>query len=85
MKLGIKIGDVVEVIKGKFSGQKSKIVSIDKKNDRVVLENLKKQKTKTKSLHGSFHVLSLKLVKAEQPKTEEPKAEEKKEAVVAAS
>ncbi len=76
MKLGIKIGDKVEVIKGKFAGQKSTIAKIDKRTKRIVLEDLKKQKVKTKKnetkeLHGSFHFLSLKVIRPEKPKVEE--------------
>lgn len=78
MKLGMKIGDTVEVVKGKFAGQKSKITKLDKRSGRVVLEKLKKEKTKAKELHGSFHASSLQLVKVEAPKKEDAKTEEVK-------
>jgi len=83
MKLGLKTGDTVEIIKGKYTGKKSKIVKIDKQRERVVLDGLKKSKVKTKKnetkeLHGSFHVTSLKLFK--EVKAAAPAAEEKTEA-----
>jgi len=90
MKLAIKIGDKVQVTKGTSYGKEAKVVEIDKKNNRYKLDSLKKSKSKGKGgkeLHGSFHVASLRLLKAEPPKKEEkpateaPAKEAKKEAV----
>jgi|APSaa5957512535_1039671.scaffolds.fasta_scaffold58072_4 ribosomal protein L24 len=83
MKLALKIGDEVTVVAGKFYGKNDKISFIDKKNNRVRLEKLKKVKakgSKGKDLHGTFHVASLKLVVKEAPKEEK-----KEEAPVAAA
>lgn len=66
MKLALKVGDQVQVTKGKFAGKEDTITAIDKKSNRVRLEKLKKSKAKKggKENHGTFHVLSLKPVKA---------------------
>lgn len=76
MKLAIKPGDKVRVIKGKLAGKEASIIAIDKKAKRVRLEGLKKKKVKTKKgkekeLHGTFHVSSLRIIKPEPPKEKE--------------
>lgn len=75
MKLEIRSGDKVQVIKGKFSGKEAKVLFIDKKTGRSRLEGLKKIQVKTKKgeskeLHGTFHLTSLKLLKQEPPKAD---------------
>ena len=63
MKLGIKVGDKVKVLTGKFAGKEDTVSSVDKKRNRIRLSNLKKSKAKDgKQNHGTFHVLSLKPV-----------------------
>lgn len=68
MKIALKVGDKVRVLAGKFTGKEDVVSFIDKKNGRVRLETLKKQKVKTKKgtkdLHGTFHLTSLKSLKA---------------------
>lgn len=64
MKLTMKVGDKVKVLKGKLAGKEANVVAIDKKNYRVKLEGLKVSKQKSKKgkaseLHGSFHITSL--------------------------
>lgn len=64
MKLTMKVGDKVKVLKGKLAGKEANVVAIDKKNNRVKLAGLKVSKQKNKSgksvdLHGSFHIASL--------------------------
>jgi len=80
MKYSIKIGDKVKITKGKFSGKEDKVLEIDKKNNRIKLEKLKKDKVKTKKgdkeLHGTFHISSVAALKVvEKPKKEEAPAE----------
>jgi len=72
MKIGLKVGDKVQVLSGKFSGKEDVILFIDKKNYRVRLQNLKKIKSKSKKgtakdLHGTFALANLKALKAEVP------------------
>lgn len=74
MKIGLKVGDKVQVLSGKFSGKEDVILFIDKKNYRVRLQNLKKIKSKSKKgaakdLHGTFALANLKALKAEVPAT----------------
>lgn len=64
MKLTMKVGDKVKVLKGKLAGKEANVVAIDKKNHRVKLAGLKVSKQKNKNgksvdLHGSFHITSL--------------------------
>jgi ribosomal protein L24 len=75
MKLTMKVGDKVKVLKGKLVGKEANVVAIDKKNYRVKLAGLKVSKQKSKSgksvdLHGSFHVTSL--VSLNKPAAEVP-------------
>lgn len=68
MKLALKTGDVAIVKKGKLAGKEGKILEIDSKNKRVKVEGLKKSKSGSKDLHGTFHINSL--IKKEEPKKE---------------
>lgn len=75
MKLTMKVGDKVKVLKGKLAGKEANVVAIDKKNYRVKLAGLKVSKQKSKKgkasdLHGSFHVTSL--VALNKPAAETP-------------
>lgn len=72
MKLAIKVGDKVQVITGKFAGKEDTVAAIDKKSNRVRLNALKKSKATKggKQNHGTFHVLSLKVLKAPEKQEE---------------
>lgn len=83
MKMPLKVGDKVKVLLGKYAGKEDKVAFIDKKNLRVRLEKLKKEKIKTKKgeakeLHGTFYLRNLELVKEEKP-AEQPKEQESTE------
>lgn len=73
MSLGLKMGDKVRVLKGKFKGQEDVVFAIDKKNKRIHLAKLKKTKADKKELHGTFHLSSLFVIRPEK-KVEEPTA-----------
>lgn len=73
MSLGLKMGDKVRVLKGKFKGQEDVVFAIDKKNKRIHLAKLKKTKADKKELHGTFHLSSLFVIRPEK-KAEEPTA-----------
>lgn len=47
-KLHIKVGDTVKVLSGESRGQEGKILSIDKKKDRAIVEGLNMIKRHTK-------------------------------------
>lgn len=47
-KLHIKVGDSVKILSGESRGQEGKVLSIDKKNDRVVVEGINMIKRHTK-------------------------------------
>ncbi|MBF0106170.1 MAG: 50S ribosomal protein L24 [Deltaproteobacteria bacterium] len=84
MKLEIKTGDKVHVLKGKFFGKEAVVLSVDKKTNRYKLDGLKNKKVQTKKgssveLHGTFHVSNLKVVKPEAPKAEPVKETPKEE------
>jgi len=72
-KLHIKVGDTVKVLSGEASGQEGKILSIDKKKLRAVVEgvNLIKRHTKPSATNpqggivereASIHISNLMLV-----------------------
>lgn len=68
MKLAIKIGDKVKVLRGKSAGKEAVVQFIDKRSKRVRLEGLKKVKASKKGgkeLHGTFHINSLLVIKPE--------------------
>ncbi len=71
MKLAFKVGDKVKVLRGKYIGKEAVIQFIDKRSNRCRLDGLKKIKVKTKKdskeLHGTFHITSLQVIKAEAP------------------
>jgi len=48
MKLHIKVGDTVKILSGESTGQEGKIVSIDKKKLRAVVEGVNMIKRHTK-------------------------------------
>lgn len=71
MKLLFKLGDKAKVTKGKLAGKVAPIAFIDKKNKRVRLEGLKQAQIKTKkgeakTIHGTFHISSLEIIKTEK-------------------
>lgn len=74
MKFDIKVGNKVAVTKGKFSGKEAVVTAVDKKNKRIQLDSLKKSKSKSKELHGTFHYSSLRLITPPAPKAEEAPA-----------
>jgi large subunit ribosomal protein L24 len=73
MKLKLKKDDLVKVISGNAKGQEGKIVSIDTKNSRVVVEGVNMVSKHTKpnaknpnggivKVEGSIHISNLMLV-----------------------
>ena len=73
MKLKLKKDDLVKVISGNAKGQEGKIVSIDTKNSRVIVEGVNMISKHTKpnaknpnggivKLEGSIHISNLMLV-----------------------
>ncbi|MGB0933561.1 MAG: 50S ribosomal protein L24 [Lishizhenia sp.] len=72
-KLHIKVGDTVKVLSGESRGQEGKILSIDKKKDRAVVEGLNMIKRHTKpsaanpqggieDKEGTIHISNLMVV-----------------------
>lgn len=72
-KLKIKKDDLVEVISGDNKGERGKIVSVDTKNNRAIVEGVNKVKRHTKPTakypnggivekEASVHISNLKLV-----------------------
>lgn len=47
-KLHIKVGDTVKVLAGESNGQEGEILSIDKKNDRAIVQGVNMIKRHTK-------------------------------------
>lgn len=75
MKLDIKVGDKVLVLKGKDAGKEANVVAVDKRSYRYRLEGLKVQTVKSKKgasrdLHGTYHLSSIKKVIVEAPAQE---------------
>jgi large subunit ribosomal protein L24 len=72
-KLHIKVGDTVKVLSGESRGQEGKILSIDKKKDRAIVEGLNMIKRHTKpsatnpqggieDKEGTIHISNLMVV-----------------------
>lgn len=58
-KIKLKVGDKVRVISGKYKGEEGKILKIDRKNNRVVIEGInmltKHQKANPMGQGGIIH------------------------------
>jgi len=72
-KLHIKVGDTVKVLSGESRGQEGKILSIDKKKDRAVVEKVNMIKKHAKpsaanpeggiiEMEGTIHISNLMVV-----------------------